>query len=42
VDDYPEESEMKPSDSFIVQNDKINLEPKVKILNINYEKGKSY
>ena len=40
VDDYPEESEMKLSDSFIVRDDKVNLELKVKILNINYEKGK--
>ena len=37
-EDYPQESEMKLSDSFIVKGDKINLELKVKIININYEK----
>ena len=40
VDEYPEEDEMKLSDSFMVRDDKINLELKVKVLNINYEKGK--
>ena len=36
--DYPEETEMKLSDSFIVNDGNVNLELKVKILNINYEK----
>ena len=37
-DDYPQESEMKLSDSFIIKDDKIKLELIVKIININYEK----
>ncbi len=38
TDDYPEESEMKLSDSFIVIDDNVNLDLRIKILNINYEK----
>ena len=43
-DDYPEESEMKLSESFVVKDNNINnlyninLELKVKILNINHQK----
>lgn len=40
-EDYPQESEMKLSDSFVVKDDNISLELKVKIININ-ENGQEY
>jgi len=38
-EDYPEESEMKLSDSFMIEGNNVSLELIVKVLNINYEKG---
>ena len=37
--DLPLESELKLSDAFIVKCDKLYLELKVRVINVNYEKG---
>lgn len=39
TEEQPEEQELKLSDAFIVKCDKISIEARIKVINVNYDKG---
>ena len=39
TEEQPEEQELKLSDAFVVKCDKISIEARIKVINVNYDKG---